>query len=58
MTRKRCWALAIKTISSRSGQTIFERIADGAEQIDRKACIADIGIVIINAKSAIDHEAL
>jgi hypothetical protein len=56
--RKRAWALAIKTISSTKGQTIYERIKDGAEQIDREACKADVGIVIINTKSAIDHEAM
>jgi hypothetical protein len=56
--RKRCWGLAIKAISSRSGQTIFERIQEGAEQIDRESCKADVGIVIINAKSVIDHESI
>jgi hypothetical protein len=52
------WALAIKTISSRQGQTIFHRIKEGAEQIDSVRCRADVGIVVINAKSALDHEAL
>lgn len=52
------WALAIKTISSRHGQTIFERIKEGAEQIDSAKCSADFGIVIINAKSSLNHEAL
>jgi hypothetical protein len=58
VSRTRRWALAIKTIFSRSGQTIFERIQEGAEQIDRESCRANIGIVIINAKSAIDHESI
>lgn len=52
------WALAIKTISSRQGQTIFERIKEGALQIDAPRCNADHGMVIINAKSALDHDAL
>lgn len=52
------WALAIKTISSRQGQTIFERIAEGAEQIDDPKCTVERGMVIINAKSALDHEDL
>ncbi|WP_435513180.1 hypothetical protein [Variovorax sp. LT1R16] len=52
------WALAIKTISSRQGQTIFERIKEGAEQIDDPKCTADRGMVIINAKSALNHDAL
>jgi hypothetical protein len=54
----RRWALAIKTISSRQGQTIYERIKEGAEQIDAPKCAADRGMVIINAKSALDHDAL
>jgi hypothetical protein len=52
------WALAIKTISSQKGQTIFERITEGAEQIDDHKCQADFGMVVINAKSALDHNAL
>lgn len=54
----RRWALAIKTISTIHGQTIFDRIADGARQINRAECPADVGMVVINAKSALDHEAL
>jgi hypothetical protein len=52
------WALAIKTISTNRGQTIFDRISEGAEQIDDPKCQADYGMVIINAKNALDHEAL
>ena len=52
------WALAIKTISSKQGQTIFERIKEGAEQINVPKCKADRGMVVINAKSALDHDAL
>lgn len=52
------WALAIKTISTRQGQTIFERIADGARQIDDPKCSATRGMVVINAKDALDHDAL
>jgi hypothetical protein len=52
------WALAIKTIASRQGQTIFERIKEGADQIDRPKCRAEKGMVVINAKSALDHDAL
>jgi hypothetical protein len=50
------WALAIKTISSKHGQTIFERIKEGAEQIER--CPAEKGMVVINAKSALNHNTL
>ena len=52
------WALAIKTISSKSGQTIFERIKEGASQIDDPKCTADYGIVVINTKNALDHDIL
>lgn len=50
------WALAIKTIFSVHGQTIFERIKEGAQQID--ACSASKGMVVINARDALDHAAL
>lgn len=50
------WALAIKTIGTKQGQTIFENIKKGAEQIDR--CPADKGMVLINVKSVLDHDAL
>jgi hypothetical protein len=50
------WALAVKAlVSKRNGQTIFERIKDAASQID--ASSADCGMVIINAKNVIDHDA-
>ncbi|MGQ4878908.1 hypothetical protein ACOJCM_10105 [Billgrantia sp. LNSP4103-1] len=52
------WALAIKTISSKNGQTIYERIKEGAAQIDDPKCSADRGMVVINTKNALDHEAL
>ena len=52
--RETRWALAIKSISSRSGQTIYERIKEGAHQID--VCSADKGIIVINVKDALDHE--
>jgi hypothetical protein len=52
----RRWALAVKTlVSSRNGQTIFERIREGAAQIDRSG--AAFGMVVINAKNVIDHDA-
>ncbi|WP_061960235.1 hypothetical protein [Cupriavidus pauculus] len=52
------WAFAIKTVSSTRGQTIFERIEEGAKQINSPRCSADHGVVIINAKDALDHEKL
>jgi len=52
------WALAIKTISTKQGQTIFERIKEGAKQIDDQKCLAEKGMVVINTKNALDHSAL
>lgn len=52
------WALAIKTISTNQGQTIFERIKEGAQQIDALKCDAQKGMVVINAKNALDHDSL
>jgi hypothetical protein len=57
-TRARRWALAIKTISTKQGQTIFDNIKDAAQQIDKPRCQADIGMVIINAKGALCHDNL
>ena len=58
LNRTRRWALAIKTISTRRGQTIFDRIAEGARQIDDPKCKADVGMVVINTKSALLHDVL
>ena len=52
------WALAIKTVSSRQGQTIFENIQRAAEQIDADACTADRGMVVINLKNSLQHDQL
>jgi hypothetical protein len=53
------WALAIKTIGETSGgQTVFDRIRDGASQVDDPKCKADHGMVVINAKNHVDHDAL
>lgn len=52
------WAIAVKTISTNKGQTVFDRIKDAAAQIDKPVCTADKGIVVINAKDAIDHDVL
>jgi hypothetical protein len=55
---KKRWALAIKTISSRSGQTIFERISEASGQINASACPADRGMVVINTQGALKPETL
>ncbi len=52
------WALAIKTISTRQGQTIFENVKKAASQIDDPKCNTHRGLVIINTKDALDHDAL
>jgi hypothetical protein len=50
------WAIAIKTISSRHGQTIFERIGEAAQQVERSN--ANKGLVLLNVRDIIDHDAL
>jgi hypothetical protein len=54
--RDKIWALAIKTPSSRHGQTLFENIEKAGQQIERSA--ANNGLVVLNVKNIIDHEAL
>ena len=56
--RPQRWALAIKTVATLQGQTIFERIEEGANQIDDPKCPAERGMVVINAKNALDHDSL
>jgi hypothetical protein len=56
--RPQRWTLAIKTVATTQGQTIFERIKGGATQIDDPMCAAHKGMVVINAKSALEHDAL
>ena len=50
------WAIAIKTTSSKHGQTLYENIKKAAEQIER--CDADSGLVLLNVKNSIDHDSL
>ncbi|MCW0366608.1 hypothetical protein NB699_001591 [Xanthomonas sacchari] len=52
------WALAIKTVSSHAGQTLFENVQKAAKQIDATACTADRGMVVINLKNAIQYTSL
>ncbi|HHQ6578268.1 TPA: hypothetical protein ACSTJ2_000194 [Serratia fonticola] len=55
---KSTWTLAVKTISTLNGQTIFENIQKASRQIDSENCKADRGIVVINLKNSIDHDLL
>lgn len=50
------WALAIKTISSNKGQTIYENIKKGGAQIEQSEAVR--GMVVINVQDAIDHDSL
>lgn len=47
------WAPAVKTISSKQGQSVYTNIAAAAEQIERSSAAA--GLVVINAKN-IPHD--
>lgn len=55
---KRRWALAVKSVSTRSGQTLFENIEKASQQINSQSCIADRGIVVIHIQGSLDHLAL
>jgi hypothetical protein len=48
------WAIACKALHTRSELTLFDRIEDGVEQINRSA--ANKGIVIVNFKNIIDYD--
>jgi len=50
------WALAVKTISSTQGQSVYTNIAGAAEQIERSSAAA--GLVVINAKNVIPHDTI
>ncbi|CAG9273475.1 conserved hypothetical protein [Paraburkholderia unamae] len=52
------WALAIKTISTQSGQTIFERIQEASQQINAPRCPAERGMVVINTQGSLNHSDL
>ena len=50
------WAIACKAMHTTNPKTFCERIEEGVGQIERSA--ADRGIVIVNMKNTIDHNAL
>lgn len=52
------WTIAIKTISSRHGQTIFENVKKAAEQIKSPKCCANHGLILINVKNVLPHDCL
>ena len=50
------WALAVKSISSTQGQSVYTNIAGAAKQIERSSAAA--GLVVINAKNVIPHDSI
>lgn len=52
----RTWALAVKTISSTQGQTVYENMLNAAVQIERSG--ANHGLIVINTKNVIAHDDL
>lgn len=50
------WALALKTLHGTKPQTMFDNIKKASDQIE--ASKADHGLVIINVKNVLDHDAL
>lgn len=54
--RSRRWALALKTLHSRSARTIYDNIKRASDQIE--ACEAHHGLVVLNVKNLLDYNAL
>jgi hypothetical protein len=50
------WAIACKAMHTTNPKTFCERIAEGVDQIERSA--AERGLVMINMKNTVDHDAL
>jgi len=48
------WAIACKALHTKSELTLFDRIEDGVEQINRSS--ANKGIVVVNFKNIIDYD--
>jgi hypothetical protein len=52
------WAMAIKTISTQSGQTLYQNIEKASRQINAESCTAERGIVVINVQGSLNHQSL
>jgi hypothetical protein len=50
----RAWGIACKVAHSISGQTLFDNLQKGVDQIDKSK--ADVGVVVINLKNVIKHD--
>ncbi|MDE3242151.1 MAG: hypothetical protein KGO52_05465 [Nitrospirota bacterium] len=51
-----CWGFACKTIYGASGKTFYDNLKKGVEQIEA-APKAQIGVVVMNLRNTISHEA-
>lgn len=52
------WTIAIKTLGSAKGRTMFENIKRAGEQINADQCKAERGLVLLNARDVLDHDVL
>ncbi|KPL04857.1 MAG: hypothetical protein AMK75_00365 [Planctomycetes bacterium SM23_65] len=50
----RRWGFACKVLSGYSGQTVYERLQEGIDQIE-KASEAEVGCVVFNLKNVMDY---
>lgn len=50
------WAIACKAMHTKSAKTFLERVKEGVDQIERSD--AKRGIVVMNMKNTVDHDAL
>ena len=48
------WGFACKTLHSSSSKTLFDRVCEGVDQIERSH--AEVGCVVLNFKNLIDHD--
>lgn len=54
--RRKRWAIALKTLHSKSPQTVFDNIKKASDQIQASA--ADRGLVMLNVKNLLRHDDL
>jgi hypothetical protein len=56
MLQRKRWGFACKVISGDAPMTLFERIEEGVEQIERSPC--DVGVVAISMKNRMPNDVL
>lgn len=52
------WTIAIKTLGSTAGRTVFENIQKAGKQINATGSDVSRGLVLLNVRNVLNHEAL